>query len=200
MLTKKLSRTAGSLTNNELEALLAEISDYHLTLEQVESEQEASRRALDAELLPIKERYRPDQDRRAEVIQRLKVTLREKTDVICEWARAHRAEHFTKKFSLELTHATIGFRLTRWRVEELPGGTFARAAQLLAKLAWGRKYLSAPTLKLNEILADRTEFDAKPKRLENVGLQLVQDEVFYVKPKQTRSDLHLPRLQEKEAA
>ena len=187
---KKPTNPALNLSNSEVESLLARMSELTMAKDQLEADQEESRRRLDADLLPIKEAYRPSQEKRAASIETLCVKIDECRTILEAWATAHKAEHFTTaRRSLALTHAVIGFRLSKPRIMERPRRTFARAAYWLSRLTWGRKYLRPATLNKEAILKDRAAFGARPERLRKIGVAIVQDDVFYVDLHETRSDL-----------
>mgnify|MGYP001511568894 CR=1 FL=1 len=93
-------------------------------------------------------------------------------DTLQAYATENQAELFTKKKSLEMTHGVIGFRTgtpklkTLQLVKEfLPG--YLRQTEEIAK---------------DKLLADRDVENIVPQ-MNKCGIQVVQDETFYVEPK-----------------
>lgn len=118
-------------------------------------------------------------------------------EVLQSFATENQAELFTKKKSLEMAHGTIGFRTGTPKLKTLKGFTWASALQL------AKKFLPMTYIRLTEEIAkDRLLSD---RELESVsvydtatgdprevpmkeamavcGIQVVQDETFYVEPK-----------------
>lgn len=86
---------------------------------------------------------------------------------------------FVKKKSVDMTHGVIGFRTGTPKLKTLRGFTWSSALELV------KEFLPSYIRETHEIakdklLADRDSMDADMKRC---GLQVVQDETFYVEPK-----------------
>ena len=177
------------LTDAQLEELLAHLADLHFVASDIEADLEAKQRALDAELLPIKEAHRPEMERQATVLSHVRLNIEERTTVVREWADAHLGDRSGQRRSIQTFHATFGFRLSKPRVVERRGRTFARAAYWLSRLVWGRKYLRPATLNKEALLKDRVELEAHPERLRKIGLAFAQEDLFFFEPTQARSQL-----------
>ncbi len=190
---------ASVLTDSDIEGLLSEIADLRFTQNEIESDLEKLRNALDAALLPIKETYRPEMERKAVVIEDLNTSIDDRTRIVEAWARVNMERQSGSKRSIKLLHGTVGFRLSKPRVAERSGRSFRRAAYWLARLVWGRKYLRPATVNKEAILKDRVELEARPERLRKIGLVIEQDDVFYVETEQVRSDAIQP-VHHREAA
>ncbi len=114
-------------------------------------------------------------------------------DVLQSFATEHQAELFAKKKSLEMAHGTIGFRTGTPKLKTLKGFTWASALELVKRILPG--YVrSVDEIAKDKLLADRDSEavvvstpveEAVPMAdaLAGCGLQVVQDETFYVEPK-----------------
>lgn len=117
-------------------------------------------------------------------------------DTLQAYATENQDTLFTKKKSLDMTHGTIGFRTGTPKLKTLKGFTWASALQLV------KTFLPTYTRQTEEIakdklLADRDQQEIETPNcnsprpmlevLEDCGLQVTQDETFYVEPK--REDL-----------
>ena len=115
-------------------------------------------------------------------------------DVLQSYASEHKSELFVKKKSVEMTHGVIGFRTGTPKLKTLKGFTWASALQLLKKFMPGYIRQTEEVAK-DKLLADRelerVDFlggvnSELPMRraMEECGIQVVQDETFYVEPKE----------------
>lgn len=97
------------------------------------------------------------------------------------YATENQAELFTKKKSLEMAHGVIGFRTGTPKLKTLKGFTWASALQLVKEFLPG--YLrQTEEIAKDKLLADRDVEDMVPQ-MNKCGIQVVQDETFYVEPK-----------------
>ncbi len=196
---KKQISVHAALTLVEIEEKVAHISDLRWTRQQISDDQEALRCDLDNEIAKLKTSFLPPMERHAQTIEDLSVSIDVETEIVAEWARAHQEDHFFKRRSMEFLHATIGFRKARARLELRARHTFERAAYKLSRLPWGKKYLRPAAINKEAILKDRAKFEAKPERLQQIGIVIRQDETFFIDPKEVRSDA-LQQPQQKVAA
>ena len=105
------------------------------------------------------------------------------------FALENKAELFTRKKSLEMSHGIIGFRTGTPKLKTLKGFTWASVLELAKEFLPGYVRTSEEVAK-DRLLADR---DAKltidgtevpmVDRMAKCGVQVVQDEAFYVEPK-----------------
>lgn len=114
-------------------------------------------------------------------------------DTLQSFATENQAELFTKKKSLEMAHGTIGFRTGTPKLKTLKGFTWEAAKTLVKKLL--PDYIrTTEEIAKDKMLADRDsqqmrEGDplgpGKPmsEAMAECGIQVVQDETFYVEPK-----------------
>lgn len=102
-------------------------------------------------------------------------------DTLQAYATENQAELFTKKKSLEMAHGVIGFRTGTPKLKTLKGFTWASALQLVKEFLPG--YLrQIEEIAKDKLLADREVEDMVPQ-MNKCGIQVVQDETFYVEPK-----------------
>ena len=124
-------------------------------------------------------------------------------DVLQSFATENQAELFVKKKSLDMAHGTIGFRTGTPKLKTLKGFTWASALQL------AKKFLPATYIRLTEeiakdkLLADRdmkevAVYDTPTgdprevtmrEAMAACGIQVVQDETFYVEPKKEETSV-----------
>ena len=97
------------------------------------------------------------------------------------YATENQADLFTKKKSLEMAHGVIGFRTGTPKLKTLKGFTWASALQLVKEFL--PSYLrQTEEIAKDKLLADRDVEDMVPQ-MNKCGIQVVQDETFYVEPK-----------------
>ena len=102
-------------------------------------------------------------------------------DTLQSYATENQAELFSKKKSLDMAHGTIGFRTGTPKLKTLKGFTWASALQLVKEFL--PDYIrQTEEIAKDKLLADRDTEDMKPQ-MNKCGIQVVQDETFYVEPK-----------------
>ena len=117
----------------------------------------------------------------------------ESFDVLAGYAAEH-PELFTRRKSLEMVHGTIGFRTGTPKLKTLKGFTWASALELVKRILPGYIRDRDPEIAKDKLLADR-ELDSivlntatrdvvsMQDALKGCGLQVVQEETFYVEAK-----------------
>lgn len=114
-------------------------------------------------------------------------------ETLQSYATENQAELFAKKKSLEMAHGTIGFRTGTPKLKTLKGFTWASALQLVKEFLPGYIRQTEEIAK-DKLLADRdTEVPAEGEpwgqaksmveQMAKCGIQVAQDETFYVEPK-----------------
>ena len=120
-------------------------------------------------------------------------------DTLQSFATENQAELFTKKKSLDMVHGVIGFRTGTPKLKTVKGFTWASALQLVKRFL--PDYIrQAEDIAKDKLLADRDgniamEVSDSPSLVEvpirqamaECGIQIVQDETFYVEPKKEDS-------------
>ena len=116
-------------------------------------------------------------------------------DVLQAFATEHQAELFTKKKSLEMAQGTIGFRTGTPKLKTLKGFTWASALELVKTFLPSSYIRKTEEVAKDKLLADRDldEVDVRDRivktpmtmkeAMAKCGIQVVQDETFYVEPK-----------------
>lgn len=121
-------------------------------------------------------------------------------DTLQAFATENQTELFSKKKSLDMVYGTIGFRTGTPKLKTLKGFTWASAVELV------KSFLPSGYVRTNEevakdkLLADRDMdevaiFDQGESRvlpmkdaMAKCGIQVVQEETFYVEPKHEEAD------------
>ena len=123
-------------------------------------------------------------------------------DVLQSFATENQAELFVKKKSLDMAHGTIGFRTGTPKLKTLKGFTWASALQLAKKFLPVTYIRQSEDIAKDKLLADREleEVDVydtptgDPRTVKMreamavCGIQVVQEETFYVEPKKEEAD------------
>lgn len=123
-------------------------------------------------------------------------------DTLQAYATEHQAELFTKKKSLDMAHGTIGFRTGTPKLKTLKGFTWASALQLAKKFLPFTYIRKTEEIAKDKLLADRdlkevSVYDTPTgdpravtmlEAMAACGIQVVQDETFYVEPKKEDAD------------
>ncbi len=118
-------------------------------------------------------------------------------DTLQSYATENQAELFVKKKSLEMAHGTIGFRTGTPKLKTLKGFTWASALQLAKKFLPMTYIRQTEDIAKDKLLADRDMDEVEvydtptgdPREVTMreamavCGIQVVQDETFYVEPK-----------------
>ena len=186
--TPTKQNAAASLSLSQIDALVAEIADHQLTCEGLRADLREKFRVLDERLAPMKAAARPDIERIQAALDAAEKSLAERRRVVEDWAAAHKGDYFENPRSLRLLRGTVGFRLTPPKVSALKTWTMGLCARALRRRAWGRDFLHPAKIDHEAIIRARAEFQARPERLAAVGLQITQEDMFYVDRAQEGSD------------
>lgn len=122
-------------------------------------------------------------------------------DTLQAFATENQAELFSKKKSLDMAHGTIGFRTGTPKLKTLKGFTWVSALELVKTfLPSGYVRLSIDIAK-DKLLADRDLEEvnvttdgmviqpmAMKDAMAKCGIQVVQEETFYVEPKKEETE------------
>ena len=122
-------------------------------------------------------------------------------DILQAFATENQAELFSKKKSLDMTHGTIGFRTGTPKLKTLKGFTWASALELAKRFLPMNYMRQTWEIAKDKLLADRDleevacYDESKDPRLctmreamEACGIQVVQDETFFVEPKKEEAE------------
>lgn len=183
MTTRKKKTIISGVTRERAEEAFAQYAKADAQCAKITAE-------MELQFAKIREKW---QDR----LQSLTQERDEAFDVLQSFAVEHQQELFSKKKSLEMTHGVIGFRTGTPKLKTLRGFTWASALQLV------RKFLPFTYIRLTEdiakdkLLADRelsevAVYDTPTgdprmvpmsEAMAACGIQVVQEEAFYVEPK-----------------
>lgn len=123
-------------------------------------------------------------------------------DTLQAFATENQAELFARKKSLDMAHGTIGFRTGTPKLKTLKGFTWASALELVKTFLPGYARQTVEIAK-DKLLADRDLENvgvpagdaagtaagmAMSEAMSKCGIQVVQDETFYVEPKKEEID------------
>lgn len=157
-------------TREELERITGQIT----ALKTFEAQTKAS---MDQRITEIRSEYETQLGEAAEEMETLVQSVR-------QWAEANQSE-FAGKKSLDLVHGVIGFRTGTPKLKTRKGWTWDKVLENL--IALGRPVADFIRTKKEvdkeAILAARDNMT--PADLRNLGVDIVQDESFYVEPKLT---------------
>jgi phage host-nuclease inhibitor protein Gam len=102
-------------------------------------------------------------------------------DTLQAYASENKGSLFTKKKSLDMVHGTIGFRTGTPKLKTLKGFTWASALQLVREFL--PSYIrTTEEITKDKLLADR-DIEGMADDMSRCGIQVVQDETFFVEPK-----------------
>lgn len=129
---------------------------------------------MDIEITRIREKYA---DRLAELDARKS----EAFDLMQAYALENKDELFSKKKSVESAHGVFGFRTGTPKLKNLKGFTWAAVTNLVKELL--PSYIrTSEELAKDKLLADR-DVPEVAEYFPKIGVQVVQEETFYVEPK-----------------
>ena len=121
-------------------------------------------------------------------------------DTLQAFATENQAELFSKKKSLDMAHGTIGFRTGTPKLKTLKGFTWASALELVKSFLPSGYIRTSEEVAKDKLLADRdmeeiAVFDQGESHIVTMkdamtkcGIQVVQEETFYVEPKKEEAD------------
>ncbi len=129
---------------------------------------------LDAKITKLREQH-------AEKISAAEERKKENFNVVEAYCMENRTQMFDKKRSVVTAHGTVGFRIGKHKIKTLSGYTLKSALELI-KVKLPKYVRTVEEIDKQKIIAER-ESSASPDVLESVGLQVVQDETFFVELK-----------------
>lgn len=129
---------------------------------------------MDVDITRIREKY---QDQLAA----LQDAKEKAFEVMNVFAVEHRDEYFSKKKSLETVHGTVGFRTGTPKLKTLRGFTWASVTNLVKEFLPDYVVVKEDTSK-SKLIDDR-DVPAVAEMLPKIGVEIVQEENFFVEPK-----------------
>ncbi len=134
--------------------------------------------AMDAELLAVRDKFQPN-------LAALADRLTELTQAAQAWAEANPRE-FGQQRSLEFGAGTLGFRTHPPKLKPLPKWNFDRVLENLRRTEAGRAFIRVKEEVDKEGLLAA---DLPAESLRPLGLQVIQEESFYITPRLTDTPL-----------
>lgn len=185
MATRKKKTVIQGVTREDAEVAFAAFAKADASINKIQSE-------VELQCAKIREKHQAD-------LTRLTAERDAAFETLQSFAIENKAELFSKKKSLDMTHGTIGFRTGTPKLKTLKGFTW-EAAKNLVKTFLPSYIRQTEEIAKDKMLADRdvelmaaggdpNNWGYQPLRdlLSNVGIQVVQDEAFYVEPKKEDS-------------
>ncbi len=168
MARKKKTIINESITAEQAGQLLGRYADLTSTVKKITGE-------MEQELNEVREEYRPRlegvQEEHQHIFDRLENFAKINPDL------------FVGKKSIELVHGKLGFRKSTHKVKPLRGFAFKSVVELL-KVHKLKKYIRLKEeVDREKLIADREE-ETVMNKARTCGFQIIQDETFYVEPKE----------------
>jgi phage host-nuclease inhibitor protein Gam len=164
---KQRIRSLAPISREEAEGYMADLAA-------AACEERGHRAEMDARTLAIKAEYEEALATCAEVIKT-------RTELLRAWAEQN-PEEFAKRKSAELETGVVGFRTGTPKLKTLPGWTFARVLERLVEL--GERLFVREKVELDKegIIAAKARGELAGEDLRAMGVDVVQEEAFYVEP------------------
>lgn len=168
MATKRTKKTVVSgVTREQYEQAFAEFA-------MADAKAQSLTAKMDQEMTKIREKY-------ADQLAELNDTKDKAFEVMQTFAVENKDVLFAKKKSLESAHGIIGFRTGNPKLKNLKGFTWAAVTNLCKEFL--PQYIrTTEELAKDKLLADR-DIEEVAAMFPTIGIQVVQDESFYVEPK-----------------
>lgn len=166
-MTKKQQLAFAGMNDAEVAAAVGRFTEAKIALDALTAE-------MNAELDAVRAKYT---NRGVE----LSNIMFEQDEMVRVWANANK-DRFDKARSIDFPRGFVGFRLGNFKVVTAKGIRQADAAQMLARLPWGRDYVRE-SVELNKeaLIADREKLTAA--QTAKAGIAIVQEEHFFIEPK-----------------
>jgi phage host-nuclease inhibitor protein Gam len=158
-------------TREELEAAAGQVAALLIERDETAAE-------MNAALQQVREHFEPR-------LARLDADVAPLLADVKGWAEEHRLTAFGEKRSLDLLHATIGFRTGNPRLGLRRGVKWNMVLDMLKTVLGGAYVRSKEEVDREGLLRDREALGAG--KLARLGVEVVQDEAFFLEPK--REDL-----------
>lgn len=129
---------------------------------------------MDIEVTRIREKY-------ADQVSDLEAKKSAAFDIMQAYALENKEELFSKKKSVESVHGVFGFRTGTPKLKNMKGFTWAAVTVLVKKLMPDYIRITEEVNK-QALLDDRTRKEVA-ELFPEIGVQVVQEETFYVEPK-----------------
>lgn len=169
--TKKV--IVSGITSEQMETAFSEYANADALLAKINAE-------LDVQITKLR-------DKKADEIAALTEKKEKSFEVVQAFAMENRDELFSKKKSMEGAHGTFGFRTGTPRLKTLRGFTWASALNLIK--AFLPDYVRVKEEPAKDMLLADREVAEVASRFEKCGIEVVQDETFFIDLKKEESPL-----------
>jgi phage host-nuclease inhibitor protein Gam len=175
-MTNRIKLPTTIITRSRAEELLGEIA--MLTIEQREQ-----KNALDREMTAARERFETP-------LTTLGKQIEEKTALLESWASANPSEFPKGRKSIELLHGILGYRTGTPKLKTLPKWTWDRVLENLKSLGKVVAGFVRTKDEVNKeaIIAAVSEGRLEATEARQLGVQVIQEETFFVEPKLEEND------------
>ena len=157
------------ITRARAEEILGEIATLKLERNQQTNE-------MDRDLTAIRERYETS-------FEALDKQINEKVALLETWAAANPDEFPKNRKSIEMIHGLIGYRTGTPKLKTLLRWTRAKVLEHLQDNEGNEYIRTKEEVDKDAILSDYAQKILNEERLKKIGVQVVQDETFFVEPK-----------------
>jgi phage host-nuclease inhibitor protein Gam len=161
------------ITSEEMESAFAEYAAADARLAKINA-------TMDEQFTRIREKYQDE-------ISTLTEIKEKNFEVVRAFAQENRDELFSKKKSMETAHGMFGFRTGTPKLKTLKGFTWGAVLNLLKEFLPGYVRVIEEPAK-DKLLADR-ELPGVADNMEKCGIEVVQDEVFFIELKKEGEDI-----------
>lgn len=167
-MVKRTKKTVCSgITRDEAEKAFAEFASANAKVQSINAK-------MDQEMTKVREKY-------ASELTELKETKDRNFEIIQTYATENKEELFAKRKSVESIHGIFGFRTGTPKLKTLKGFTWPAVVKLCEEFLPNYVRTTSEVAK-DKLLADRDKEEVNGL-FGKVGVQVVQDETFYIEPK-----------------
>lgn len=168
--TKKVVKD--HISSEEMELAFAGFAKADAQIQKIQAE-------MDLKMAAIREKY-------ADNLQKLTEAKEAHFDTLLQYANENKDTLFAKRKSVELTHGTIGFRTGTPKLKTLKKFTWASCLELV-KTFLPDYIRTSEEIAKDRLLADRDREEVA-EAMPRVGMQVVQDEAFFVEVKKEEAE------------
>lgn len=168
--TKKVIHSG--ITSEQMESAFAEYATADAKLAKINA-------TMDAQFTNIREKY-------SDEISKLTDVKDKNFEIVQAFAQENRDELFSKKKSMDGVHGTFGFRTGTPKLKTLRGFTWASTLNMIKAFLPAYVRTSEEPAK-DKLLADR-ELPEVSAQFEKCGIEVVQDETFFIELKKEEKE------------
>lgn len=167
-MAKRIKKTVHTgITRDEAEKAFAEFAQADAKVRSIGAK-------MDLEMTKIREKY-------ADQLAELEEVKEKNFDIVQTYALENKEELFCKRKSVESAHGVFGFRTGTPKLKTLKGFTWGAVVNLCKEFLPEYVRTTFEVAK-DKLLADRDKEEVN-QHFEKVGIQVAQDETFYLEPK-----------------